>query len=57
MKAVVKNDTNVGLAYLDVPKPDAEPNEVLIRVHAASICEQIFIIISGTVGRRFRKKI
>lgn len=38
MKAVVKNDTNVGLAYLDVPKPEPKPNEVLIRVHAASIC-------------------
>ena len=38
MKAVVKNGTEPGLAYLDVPKPTPRPNEVLIEVEAASIC-------------------
>ena len=38
MKAVVKNNTEAGLSYLDVPRPEPKPGEVLIKVHAASIC-------------------
>ena len=38
MKAVVKNSKEAGLSYLEMPKPEPKPNEVLIRVHAASIC-------------------
>lgn len=38
MKAVVKNGTGVGMEYLEMPKPEPKPNEVLIKVAAASIC-------------------
>lgn len=38
MKAVVKSNTEAGLSYLDVPRPEPKPGEVLIKVHAASIC-------------------
>lgn len=38
MKAVVKTRAEEGLEYLDVPKPQPKPNEVLIKVSAASIC-------------------
>lgn len=38
MKAIVKNDTEPGLSYMEVPKPIPKANEVLIEVEAASIC-------------------
>jgi threonine 3-dehydrogenase len=38
MKALVKAKSEPGIWMEDVPIPEIEPNEVLIRVHRASIC-------------------
>jgi threonine 3-dehydrogenase len=38
MKALVKAKSEVGIWMDDVPMPEIEPNEVLIKVHKTSIC-------------------
>lgn len=38
MKGLVKAKSEPGLCMQDVPRPEIEPNEVLIKVHRASIC-------------------
>ena len=38
MKAIVKTKRESGAEYKDVPVPEPNPDEVLIKVHAAAIC-------------------
>ena len=38
MKAIVKVKNDIGLELLEVPKPEINSNEVLIKITAASIC-------------------
>ncbi|MEE2618422.1 MAG: galactitol-1-phosphate 5-dehydrogenase, partial [Candidatus Poribacteria bacterium] len=51
MKALVLEDYNA-LVYKDVPKPEYEPDEVLIRVKACGICGSDVHGMDGSSGRR-----
>ena len=51
MKALVLEDYNA-LVYNDVPKPEYEPDEVLIRVKACGICGSDVHGMDGSSGRR-----
>lgn len=50
MKAVIKKDYGpMELEYTDIPKPEVEENDVLIRVKAAAICGSDLSLMYGTV--------
>ena len=51
MKALVLEDYNA-LVYKDVPKPEYEPDEVLIKVKACGICGSDVHGMDGSSGRR-----
>ena len=51
MKALVLEDYNA-LVYKHVPKPEYEPDEVLIRVKACGICGSDVHGMDGSSGRR-----
>ena len=51
MKALVLEDYNA-LVYKDVPKPEYEPDEVIIRVKACGICGSDVHGMDGSSGRR-----
>ncbi|WP_373520527.1 alcohol dehydrogenase catalytic domain-containing protein, partial [Aquiflexum sp.] len=51
MKALVLESYN-NLVYKDVPEPEFEPNEVLVRVKACGICGSDVHGMDGSSGRR-----
>jgi L-iditol 2-dehydrogenase len=51
MKALVLRAYN-DLAYLDVPEPELEPDDVLVRVRRCGICGSDVHGVDGSTGRR-----
>lgn len=51
MKALVLKEYN-NFSYMEVPKPEIQPNEVLVRVKACSICGSDVHGMDGSTGRR-----
>jgi 2-desacetyl-2-hydroxyethyl bacteriochlorophyllide A dehydrogenase len=50
MKAIVKTQTGPGVDVLDVAEPDIGPADLLVKVHAASLCGSDLHIYEGTPG-------
>jgi D-arabinose 1-dehydrogenase-like Zn-dependent alcohol dehydrogenase len=50
MKAAVAEAAGKGLVIKDVPVPEPESGEVLVKVHACGVCHSDHAAISGHMG-------
>jgi D-arabinose 1-dehydrogenase-like Zn-dependent alcohol dehydrogenase len=50
MKAVVCEKAGAGLKIKDVPVPEPEDRQVLIKVHTCGVCHSDSIVANGEMG-------